>query len=62
MVPAPRPSLPSGYPNSSPRRYHHHYSRTDFDRDTENPSRMETYYGHVRTPLDAIILFEACRF
>ncbi|KAK9454227.1 Gti1/Pac2 family-domain-containing protein [Dipodascopsis uninucleata] len=22
---------------------------------------METYYGHVRTPLDAIILFEACR-
>lgn len=61
MVPAPRPNLPSGYPNSSPRRYHHHYSRTDFDRDTENPSRMETYYGHVRTPLDAIILFEACR-
>ncbi|KAJ5094440.1 hypothetical protein N7456_010301 [Penicillium angulare] len=22
---------------------------------------METYYGHVRTPADAIILFEACR-
>lgn len=22
---------------------------------------METYHGHVRTPLDAIILFEACR-
>ncbi|KAK9353863.1 Gti1/Pac2 family-domain-containing protein [Lipomyces doorenjongii] len=22
---------------------------------------METYYGHVRTPFDAIILFEACR-
>ncbi|KAK9477767.1 Gti1/Pac2 family-domain-containing protein [Lipomyces japonicus] len=22
---------------------------------------METYFGHVRTPLDAIILFEACR-
>ncbi|KAK9464664.1 Gti1/Pac2 family-domain-containing protein [Lipomyces arxii] len=24
-------------------------------------SSMETYYGHVKTPLDAIILFEACR-
>ncbi|KAK9471005.1 Gti1/Pac2 family-domain-containing protein [Dipodascopsis tothii] len=24
-------------------------------------SPMETYHGHVRTPLDAIILFEACR-
>ena len=23
--------------------------------------RMETYHGHVRTPADAIILFEACR-
>lgn len=23
---------------------------------------METYYGHVRTPADAIILFEACSF
>ncbi|KAK9241268.1 Gti1/Pac2 family-domain-containing protein [Lipomyces kononenkoae] len=22
---------------------------------------METYYGHVRTPFDAVILFEACR-
>src|SRR5271169_1107954 len=22
---------------------------------------METYYGHVRTPNDAILLFEACR-
>lgn len=22
---------------------------------------METYYGHVRTPADAIVLFEACR-
>ena len=22
---------------------------------------METYTGHVRTPADAIILFEACR-
>ncbi|KAJ5095587.1 hypothetical protein NUU61_004943 [Penicillium alfredii] len=22
---------------------------------------METYYGHIRTPADAIILFEACR-
>ncbi|KAJ5240163.1 hypothetical protein N7468_004782 [Penicillium chermesinum] len=22
---------------------------------------METYFGHVRTPADAIILFEACR-
>src|SRR5271154_1113030 len=22
---------------------------------------METYYGHVRTPADAILLFEACR-
>src|SRR6516162_5900196 len=22
---------------------------------------METYHGHVRTPADAIILFEACR-
>ncbi|KAF2402212.1 hypothetical protein EJ06DRAFT_329508 [Trichodelitschia bisporula] len=24
-------------------------------------SKMETYHGHVRTPQDAIILFEACR-
>lgn len=25
------------------------------------PSWMETYHGHVRTPADAIVLFEACR-
>ncbi|KAK5169046.1 Gluconate transport-inducing protein [Saxophila tyrrhenica] len=26
-----------------------------------NMNAMETYHGHVRTPTDAIILFEACR-
>lgn len=28
---------------------------------TSEPGRMDTYHGHVRTPADAIKLFEACR-
>jgi hypothetical protein len=28
---------------------------------TTEPGRMDTYHGHVRTPADAIKLFEACR-
>src|SRR5271169_694359 len=28
---------------------------------TNNSRGMEPYYGHVRTPADAILLFEACR-
>jgi hypothetical protein len=35
--------------------------RSEPEPEIEPLSRMETYHGHVRTPADAIILFEACR-
>ncbi|KAG8529405.1 uncharacterized protein KY384_006042 [Bacidia gigantensis] len=49
------------HPLEADLQYAPRYSRKTFTFSSDTSSDMETYHGHVRTPADAIILFEACR-